>query len=56
MNVTFASWNQGLKFLPVEFGGQVEPEVGAGQVYWKEGFGHAPMNGLLEQMKVIQPR
>ena len=44
--VTFASWNQGLKFLPLDFGGQVEPEVGAGQVYWKEGFGHAPMNGL----------
>ena len=44
--VTFASWNQGLKFLPLDFGGQVEPEVGAGQVFFRQGFGHAPMNGI----------
>ena len=26
--------------------GQVEPQVGAGQVYFRQGFGHAPMNGI----------
>jgi len=43
--VTFASWNQGLKFLPLDSGGQVEPEVGAGQAFFREGFGHAPIVG-----------
>jgi hypothetical protein len=46
VNVKFASWNSALKFLPLEHGGQVEPEVGAGQVYFRQGFGHAPMNGI----------
>lgn len=41
-----ASWNQGLKFIPLEHGGQTEPPVGAGQIYFKQGFGHAPINGL----------
>ena len=44
--VTFASWNAALKFLPIGFGGQVEPEVGAGKAYFRQGFGHAPMNGV----------
>tara|TARA_A100001201_G_scaffold86840_1_gene76527 strand:- start:69 stop:1541 length:1473 start_codon:yes stop_codon:yes gene_type:complete len=39
------SWDPSLKILSVEDGGQVEPEVGAGQVYFRQGFGHAPMNG-----------
>ena len=43
--VTFASWNAALKFLPLDAGGQVEPEVGAGQAFFKQGFGHAPMDG-----------
>ena len=44
--VTFASWNSQLKFLPLDAGGQTEPEVGAGKVYFRQGFGHAPMLGL----------
>ena len=44
--VTFASWNSQLKFLPLDAGGQTEPEVGAGKVYFRQGFGHAPLIGL----------
>ena len=44
--VTFASWNSQLKFLPLDAGGQTEPEVGAGKVYFRQGFGHAPMLGV----------
>ena len=28
------------------FWGEVEPEVGAGKAYFRQGFGHAPMNGV----------
>lgn len=45
VNVKFASWDASLKFIPPEFGA-VEPQVGAGQVYFRQGFGHAPMNGI----------
>jgi hypothetical protein len=45
VNVKFASWNSALKFLPLEHGGQVEPEVGAGQAFYRVGFGHAPVDG-----------
>lgn len=45
VKVKFASWNQQLKFLPLGFGGQVEPEVGSGQIYYRVGFGHAPVIG-----------
>ena len=37
------SWDSNLKILSVEDGGAVEPEVGAGKVYYKLGFGHAPI-------------
>jgi len=45
VNVKFASWDSALKFLPLEHGGQVEPEVGAGQAFYRVGFGHAPVDG-----------
>ena len=37
------SWDSNLKILSVEDGGAVEPEVGAGQAFYKLGFGHAPI-------------
>ena len=40
------SWDPSLKILSVEDGGQVEPEVGAGQKFYRIGFGHAPVDGL----------
>ena len=35
------SWDQNLKVLPLDAGGELEPEVGAGQAFYKVGFGHA---------------
>jgi len=46
VNVKFATWNSALKFLPLEHGGKVEPQVGAGQAFYRVGFGHAPVDGL----------
>jgi hypothetical protein len=40
------SWDPSLKILSVEDGGAVEPEVGAGQKFYRIGFGHAPVDGL----------
>ena len=37
------SWDQNLKVLPLDAGGEPEPEVGAGQNFYKLGFGHAPV-------------
>ena len=37
------SWDQNLKVLPLDAGGELEPEVGAGQAFFKVGFGHAPI-------------
>ena len=37
------SWDQNLKVLPLDEGGEPEPEVGAGQNFYKLGFGHAPI-------------
>ena len=48
------SWDSNLKILSVEDGGAVEPEVGAGQAFYKLGFGHAPiLLGGTEQVRVI---
>ena len=44
VNVKFASWDASLKFIPPEFGA-VEPQVGAGQAFYRVGFGHAPVDG-----------
>jgi len=44
VNVKFASWDSQLKFIPPEFGA-VEPQVGAGQAFYRVGFGHAPVDG-----------
>ena len=37
------SWDSNFKILPLDQGGTVEPEVGAGQAIYKVGFGHAPL-------------
>ena len=46
------SWDPNLKILSVEDGGAVEPEVGAGQVFYKIGFGHAPV--LLGNARAVE--
>jgi len=46
------SWDANLKILSVEDGGAVEPEVGAGQAFYRLGFGHAPV--LLGNVRAVE--
>ena len=46
------SWDANLKILSVEDGGAIEPEVGAGQAFYRLGFGHAPV--LLGNVRAVE--